>query len=765
MNKELFKKDILAFADDDSEVIIDNAGEILYYKNGTEQICKLKTNLEGNHIVEVEGQDIPYRTFISKNLARLDIFAKKLLDKRSALDTFVDGPALLKTVHSEKDGGALELLMKECDDFLEFGSKINFITADAGLGKSVLLKQFQYIQANRYSKNESNYIFWHIDLQGRDLVRLAEAIMYDLGDLRLPGLYYPSIINLIQKRLIILAIDGFDELAAEIGGVNAVSSLSSLVNEMEGQGTLVAASRRTFFDTHDYLKRTNLLQNKVPFDIIFNELKLRDWTKTEAIKYFELLDFENPQLVYDSIVTELHDINHPILTRPFLLTKLASAIAKDNFNIQQFFTNNTNQQEGVAIIVEAFTTREVDKWKEKDTVTGKPYLNFEQHIEFLSMISKEMWEAKRDYVTIEEIEFHAASLIDEWKIEESIRPTIMRLVKSHAFLIPVQDNKYDIRKFDHEEFQKYFLSRALALLMNKCIQEKNYSDLGKFLYIDQLSDSVAMYCFNYVIDLNENVQSILNAFKELIDKEWKPTYLQMNIGTLIPYMIDKINSDEILEFSAKVNYSSLIFESKNLKNITFENGNFINISLRNTQLDNVSFVSCNFNEIKIETSSNNVFNNVILKDCEISTIFLLKDGDVREVAYSPERISELLIQNKFIIQDKNNNIIEIQDSQKENEFKKALIRFIIKFNKMTIQYEKNIIDERYFGNDNELIHKEVIPLLEEFEVIKIVDTKQSRQSSSKAWRLVIDMEQLMKHDGDNSDNNLSKFWEIVNKKK
>lgn len=761
--KEL-KKDILAFADDDSDVLIDNStGEILYYKNGTEQICKIKTNSEGNNFVEVEGQDIPYKTFISKHLARLDIFAKKLIDKRSAIDTFVDGPALLKTVHSEKEGTALELLKQECDNFLEFGSKINFITADAGLGKSVLLKQFQYIQAKRYSNNESNYIFWHIDLQGRDLVRLAEAIMYDLGDLRLPGLYYPSIINLIQKRLIILAIDGFDELAAEIGGVNAVSSLSSLVNEMEGQGTLVAASRRTFFDTHDYLKRTNLLQNQVPFDIIFNELKLKDWTNIEAINYFKMLNFENPQSVYDSLVSELHDIKHPILTRPFLLTKLASAIVKDNLNIQQFFTNNSSQHEGVAIIVEAFTNREVDKWKEKDTVTGKPYLNFDQHIEFLSMISKEMWEAKRDYVTMEEIEFHAASLINDWKIDESIRTIIMRLVKSHAFLIPVQDNKYDVRKFDHEEFKNYFLSRALATTINKCIQNNNFSELGKFLYVDQLSDSVAMYSFNYVNNLNENVKSLLIAFKELIDKEWKPTYLQMNIGTLIPYMIDKISSEEILTFSAKVNYTSLIFESKKLKNITFEYGYFINISLRNTQLENVSFVNCNFNEIRIEMSSNNVFKNTILKDCEISTIFLLKDGDIREVAYSPERIYELLIQNKFVIQD-SSKIVEISETIRENEFKKALIRFIIKFNKMTIQYEKNLVDERYFGIDTDLIHTEIIPLLEEYGIIKIVDTKQSRQSSSKAWRLIIEMEELMKYDGDKSDNKLSKFWEIVNTK-
>ena len=764
MTKEEIKKDFLAYVDDDSDVLFELNGDVMYFKNGTEHICRILTNEDGHTIVEFQEEKFPYRTFISKHLANLDLFARKIVEKRKGLEEFVDSPAILQNGHKSINGTALTLLQKECDEFLEFGSKITFITADAGHGKSVLLKQFQAIQAERYIRGESKYLFWHVDLQGRDLVRLGEAIMYDLGELRFPGLYYPSIINLIQKRFMILAIDGFDELAAEIGGTKAVSSLSNFVNEMAGQGTLIAASRRTFFDTHDYIKRTSLLKNKVPYDINFNELKLQNWTKKEVISYFTNLAFYNPEQIYDAILSEVHEENHPVLTRPFLLAKLASAIEGDVKHVAEFFSCKCNENESVSYIVESFTKREVEKWKGFDNQTGEPYLSFEQHIQLLSAIAKEMWDAKKDTITIEEIEIYTVLLIDEWNIEEDLRQIIVRIVGSHAFLPPVNDTKLNARKFEHEEFKHYFLARALADLLNNTVRTDNFSELKRFLYIEQLPDSVAMYCFNYVDDLNSNVQKILGYFKAMLDSEWKPTYLQLNIGTLIPFMIDKIDFKTPICFDSKVNYSSLIFENKKLSNITFENGTFINISLRDTILDNVQFKKCDFNEIRIETASRIVFRDVSIIDSNVASIVLLRDGEVIEVAYSPQRITELLTANNIKLEDANTIIESIEIPTEKSDFKKALTKFILKFNKMTIQYEKNIVNEKYLGNNTDLIIGEIVPICIEFNVIEVIETKQSRQSGTTAWRLSVDMEDLFKHDGIEGNHPLTKFWRSINER-
>lgn len=760
MNKDEIKKDFLAFADDESDVIIEPNGDVLFYKNGTENLCKIITDC-GITKVLYEDNEILYGTFIAKHLARLDIFAQKIKEKRKRIDEFIDGPAHLIEIYKREEGTALNLLQKECDSFLMFGSKINFITADAGHGKSALLKQFQYLQAERFLKNEANYLFWHIDLQGRDLVRLGEAIMYDLGELRMPGLYFPSIINLIQKKYIILAIDGFDELAAEIGGNNAVSSLSNFVNEMNGKGTLICASRRTFFDTHDYLKKTNLIKGDKTLDIIFNEIKLKDWTEIEVVKYFDYFGYDDSDKVYKEIFRELKDPQHPILTRPFLLSKLVQALDYDTSIISGFFSQEIDGSDGVSLIVESFMKREVDKWRDRngiDQETGKPYLTYDQHIQLLSSFAREMWESQKEFITKEEIELYTIFLLEEWSIPEDLKKTIVRIVTSHAFLIPIQDDRIDARKFDHEEFQHYFLGRALAELIEKGIKDSNSKPLRKFLYVDQLPDSVASYCFDYMNNKTENAGNLLKLFAEIIGQEWKPTYLQVNIGTLIPYLLNNLNNETIF-IDFKVNYSSLVFENKTIRNVIFANGEFINISLRNTKFETVEFVNCNFNEIKFYNNTNHLY-QVKVNKSNINSIIIIEDDDEIERAFSPERINELILKLGVLQDD------HIEDSIKTMEttsmFKKKLMRFLLKYNKLTVQYEMNIKKDKYLGYDTDDIIENIIPILEKHKIIEKIDTKASRQMKSQGWRLVVDIEDLLKNDKNKNKNSFFEFWEEIN---
>ncbi len=763
MNKEEIRQDILAFADDDSDVIIEPNGDILFHKNGTEHLCSIKTK-NGIPKVLFDDREMNYNEFISKELARLDVFAQKIIEKRKKLEQFIDGPAILYTNKSE-NGKALELLRKECDCFFEFGSKITFITADAGHGKSVLLKQFQYLQAERYFRKESNYLFWHIDLQGRDLVRLPEAIMYDLGELRMPGLYYPSIINLVQKKMIILAIDGFDELAAEIGGTNAISSLSNFINQMKGLGTLVCASRRTFFDTGDYLKRTNIINRESNFDISFNEIKLKDWTKDQVVEYFKILAYDDPDKIYQQIFNRLHhDANHPILTRPFLLAKLEQALDSDVSQINSFFSDKNESKDGVSIIVESFMKREVTKWKDRnvtDQETGKPYLSFEQHIQLLSSIAKEMWESRKDYITKEEIEFYTVMLADEWGLSEDIKRKVVRFASSHAFLIPTDETLLQ-RKFDHEEFRHYFLARALAEMITKSAKTNDFFKIKRFLYVDQLPDSVALYCFNYINNRKNIAQRIIEGFVEIVNNEWKPTYLQINIGTLIPSLLHNLYNDTKILIKSKINYSSLVFESKNIQNIMFEEGVFINISIRNTKFKNIEFVNCNFNEIRFEEDSKNLFENVIFRDSDVNSIIILYEGQTKEIAYAPKRIKDLL-QQKNVIIETGEEVLDKDTSITTSVFKKTLMKFIFKYNKQMIQYEKNIREDKYVGGDLDLIFNKVIPFLEEYKIIMEVETKISKQNKSKAWRLSVDIEELLKCDREEDcDSMFYNFWKKVN---
>ena len=268
-------RDISSFVEYEVDVIPDKKGHIVFEKGGTlYELEVLPQGDDGSIKVKYLEEVMSYRSFLSKHLAHLDQLASKILQKNKDLgEHFVDAKAnLIEADDTTFSGLGLQLIEKECLEESYIGTKLSFVTADAGHGKSVLLHNFQTQQARKYLEGRSNFLFWHIDVNGRDLVRLNEAIMFELNELRFGGLYYSSILTLIRHKLIILGIDGFDELLAEMGGEMALSSITHLLEQMEGRGVIVAASRRTFFNSQDYAKRVGLLKSQT---CEFNELPRR----------------------------------------------------------------------------------------------------------------------------------------------------------------------------------------------------------------------------------------------------------------------------------------------------------------------------------------------------------------------------------------------------------------------------------------------------------------------------------------------------------
>jgi hypothetical protein len=192
----------------------------------------------------------------------------------------------------------------------------------------------------------------------------------------------------------------------------------------------------------------------------------------------------------------------------------------------------------------------------------------------------------------------------------------------------------------------------------------------------------------------------------------------------------------------------------------------MNISLRNTTLTNVHFVNCRFNEMKIETNSKVELNNVSFDKYEVISISLLKDGEAYEVAYSPTRIKELIIKSgiKIIDNEALQDLKTEEPSIKNVEFKKTVTKFLLKFRKETIQYQRNIEEDKYITGNSDLVIHEIVPLLEKYKIIEDVENNHTRQAKSRAWRLRIQIEDLLRFDGIESTNTLSNFWKEVNEK-
>ncbi|MBQ9677045.1 MAG: hypothetical protein IJV44_02800 [Prevotella sp.] len=725
-------RDISSFVEYEVDVIPDKKGHIVFEKGGTlYELEVLPQGDDGSIKVKYLGEVMSYRTFLSKHLAHLDQLASKILQKNKDLgEHFVDAKAnLIEADETTLNGLGLQLIEKECLEESYIGTKLSFVTADAGHGKSMLLHHFQTLQARKYLEGKSKFLFWHIDLNGRDLVRLNEAIMFELNELRFGGLYYSSILTLIRHKLIVLGIDGFDELLAEMGGEMALSSITHLLEQMEGRGVIVAASRRTFFNSQDYAKRVGLLKSQT---CEFNELRICNWEKEQCVQYLDTYAYEKDE--YEKLLEVLKDTKHPILERPYLFTKLVGMSFDAGESPASFITSGDSNLDGMDGVIESFVKREVKKWHNYDKETGTPYLTLEQHIELLSNIALEMWNDQRNTMSIEMIQIIVSILLEKWSIEVSRKPKITEMVKAHALLVNV-DGKNSLRKFDHDEFRHYFLARALCDLMKKCIEEKSSQSFRNVFSKAQMPDAVALFVTSH---LNETKRLIAaKLMQQLGAEEWKATYLQQNIGTFLPFLLDGIRPQETLEVGPKYVFSSMALSDKIIVNIIFNQCNFINVTLSNTSIRNCRFVNCTFTNLRIIVDGNHFENVLIEESCSIDKLTLIRAEGMDEVEYVPEYILAMLrsIGIKTCEKEKQNDGL-LHEEVANQEFYKSVKRLLNKFNQSPCIYEKNIQESHKYGFKNpDMVLNDILPLMVKHQVIESREGQRAKQAGTVCWYL------------------------------
>jgi hypothetical protein len=761
-NLDEIREDVAAFADDDEAVIIENDGTIMFLRDGRDVICRLQVAPDDRLFVQLEEELVPYREFIVRHLARLDILAERILAKRPLLSAFVDGRAIAESIdEGQVEGGAIELLEAQSLRLPPFTTRVVFITADAGQGKTWLLRQYQALTAERFLKNKSPFLFLHLDLQGRQLLRLSEALMGGLGDLRITGLWMPAIIRLLRRRAIVLAIDGFDELAAEQGGIEAVGALATLVRQMEGRGAIVAASRRTFFDTEDYLRRAGLFRRGLAAPCEFNQISLLKWRRKEAVSFLERAeDGANASLqpveTYDEIVAELGGSEeHPIVSRPFLFTHVVKILLRYGTSVAELVRPLASPKTGVAEVVQAFVTREVqEKWKYRET--GEPYLTIGQHMRLLADVAEEMYKAQRDRLELEIIETIMTLLLEEWNIDPSRRRQVIEMVGMHVLLVVPVDGDATQRSFDHPEFRDYFLAYSLRSHLLRAADGHSQSDLARFLSISPLSDSTARYV-GAMLDLTPDLAyRLVDALSAIAQKEWKPTHIQLNIGTLLPAIVNGVTFDSTVTFSGPVVLTSLVVEATTITNVEIEGCTLVNASVAGARWKNVTFTRCDLGELTIDGQAN--FEQVTLRNCKIEGVRLaLESGDiVRE--FAPMRVRNTLRRLGI-------NVVEGREGAEEETTLVPLdarlykpVRKLLGMFYRTTAVTTNTL-RKQFGKQFPLVINEVIPLMEHYGILQQGQWQGGGQQ--QIWSLGRRIEEILGAEGSTENDKLSSFWNEV----
>jgi hypothetical protein len=225
--------------------------------------------------------------------------------------------------------------------------------------------------------------------------------------------------------------------------------------------------------------------------------------------------------------------------------------------------------------------------------------------------------------------------------------------------------------------------------------------------------------------------------QQLGAEEWKTTYLQHNIGTFLPFLLDGISPLETLEVGPKYVFSSMSLSNKKIDNIVFNQCNFINVSLSDTSICNSRFVNCSFTNLRIKVDGNH-FDEVLLDgNCTIDKLTLIRTDGLDEVEYVPEYIFAMLRSIGFKISGNDSRKDDvIHDEVVNMEFYKSVKRLLNKFNQSPCIYEKNIQESHKYGFKNpDMVLNFILPLMVKHQIIESREGQRAKQAGTVCWYL------------------------------
>lgn len=186
------------------------------------------------------------REFLAADLADLNSLAS--IEASYWHDDYIDsGGTVREGRASGETGSALSILSKLVREQRD-ATQIVFVTAAAGGGKSRTLQRLTQFGAEAFSISDTqSRLFLYVDAQARALARFDEALAVALDQFR-SRLTFDQVIPLVREELLVVVVDGFDELL-ETGKVDTVASLTDFVRELCGEGAVILSGRSAYYET------------------------------------------------------------------------------------------------------------------------------------------------------------------------------------------------------------------------------------------------------------------------------------------------------------------------------------------------------------------------------------------------------------------------------------------------------------------------------------------------------------------------------------
>ena len=429
--KNRIERDLTSFGDPGATVAVTGSGRRLraaWTMRGKDHEAVFSTSRDRGVRVNIGSRHLEYGAFVAgTDMADLRYVARMIL-QASKPQLFVPTRAEHANEPDAKTGPALELLKALLDQENHDATRVIMVTGEAGAGKTRVLQELVRRRADAYLRGQSTKLLLYVNAQGRALARLNEALATELQDLKV-GLTYHSVAVLARLGILIPVIDGFDELLGVSGYDDAFSSLADFLEQLEGEGQLLASARSVYYED-EFLSRAGSLSTSGDQAWSHDAVRVHKWSDEDREDYLnqwvrsEGLSDEESTKLRERLQAVFDDRNAALAEKPLFFARMVGILR----NKPEFSAGDDPFR---ALVYEYLDRERTDKLLDKQS---RSLLSEQQFETLMCELAQEMWNQETrelDHRSVREV---AEYVVESEGLSDTAKQVVISRMRTFAFL-------------------------------------------------------------------------------------------------------------------------------------------------------------------------------------------------------------------------------------------------------------------------------------------------------------------------------------------
>jgi uncharacterized protein YjbI with pentapeptide repeats len=623
--KSRISRDLAAFADTRSEIIINGAQFSWTHKRELKSFEVLEIDAEGMpKFIEFRGNQCAYVDFFSsEEMASLGWLADEINRSLSlTLEQLGIQPISTKVrIDDQPESLLFQTAISSSINKFENQTSLVFLQGRAGDGKSTSLMDVARTRADLYAKGASTYLYLYIDAQGRSLSRLDEAVALILDDLN-ANFRYQALAVLTRLGLVVPIVDGFDELLGAGGYVEAFASLESFLFRLDGRGTVITSARATFYQQSALVRAAaRFSASDSSADIGICNIRLQPWGREETEEYLRELQLkqytgdssDSSDSLYEYAAKNIGAGADEILSSPLLTAAYVSLLKQP-----AEASSNTSIVEAA---IRALVRREIET--KLLGAQGQAILDENQFEILFSAIAEEMWWQETRTVDDETLKVVAELTLQQVGLPETNLSALLGRLTSNA-LIDIGENSRKL-SFRHEIYFSYFLGSFFL----QTVLRGTKKDLRRLLSRSQVSHSLARQCA-WLIKTTEDLDFFMKRLGSAAGESVLAETIDINRGSLISSALKNSPAQTSNVTVTDAFFSGADFSATKIDHFTFSGCRFFYADFSSVKALNCVFDSCVMESPLLDNKSEIDFSGLIPGE-GIKGIRLVQDGEIQTV--------------------------------------------------------------------------------------------------------------------------------------